>query len=88
MARPILSEYGPDTPKKMASRMSGSGQAGSKPLPYDPPKGPIGLGNSGPGLGGVNYGNCGTQGPKSIISETSGSVGLHGNNRGMGSNRG
>lgn len=33
-----------------------------KPLPYDPPKGPAPQGREGPGLGGTNYGNCGSQG--------------------------
>lgn len=62
MARDILSEYGPDTHKPQASRMSKNGPAESGSCSYSPPKGPIGIGHSGPGLGGTNYGNAGTQG--------------------------
>jgi hypothetical protein len=39
---------------------------GGKPekqeLPYSPPQGPKGQSNTGPGLGGTNHGQCGTQG--------------------------
>lgn len=33
-----------------------------KPLPYSPPVGPTSQSHQGPGLGGTNHGNCGTQG--------------------------
>jgi hypothetical protein len=41
-----------------------------------------------PGLHGDNCGNCGTQGyTGEIHKQTSGSPGIHGTNRGMGTNR-
>jgi hypothetical protein len=41
-----------------------------------------------PGLHGDNCGNCGTQGyTGEIHKQTSGSPGIHGSNRGMGTNR-
>lgn len=45
------------------NRTSNGGQQTPKDLPYSPPQGPKGItqGN-GPGLGGANHGNCGTQG--------------------------
>ena len=89
MARDILREYGPDSPANQKPRASSGGVTQAKSLPYSPPKGPIGIGHSGPGLGGVNLGNCGTQGESYCETDgPSGSPGLHGNNRGMGSNRG
>lgn len=39
----------------------GGGKPEVKPLPYSPPKGPKGQDHKGPGLGGNNCGNCGTQ---------------------------
>ena len=64
MARDILSEYGPDTPKHEASRAECGGveMKDVKDIPYSPPKGPIGIGNRGPGLGGTNHGNAVDQG--------------------------
>lgn len=87
MARDILSEYGPDTPKPQERSMSKNGPVDDKPLRYSEPCGPIGIGHRGPGLGGTNLGNCGTQGNYDANCDTSGSPGLHGDNRGMGSNR-
>ena len=91
MARPILSEYGPDTPKSQAARAS---SGGIKPgqdrdvMNYSPPKGPIGISRVGVGLGGANLGNCGTQGSSGFSGDSpSGSAGLGGKNRGMGTNR-
>lgn len=61
MAREILGGFGPDTPKTQAPRITKNG-IDCKPLPYDPPKGPIGQSHNSPGLGGTNHGNAGTQG--------------------------
>ena len=41
-------------------RATNGGKQTPKPLPYDPPTGRCGSTN-GPGLGGTNYGTCGTQ---------------------------
>ena len=57
----ILNEYGPDSPANQKPRATNGGQMEKKELPYSPPQGPKGLGNSGPGLGGTNHTNCGTQ---------------------------
>ena len=86
MARDILSEYGPDSHQPQAARARSGGVTDAKSLPYSPPCGPIGIGHSGPGLGGENCGNAGTQGTRGP-RDTSGSPGLHGDNRGMGTNR-
>lgn len=59
MAKPIIG--GPDTSKPQVPRASSGGVESAKPLPYSPPKGPIGIMHSGPGLGGENCGNSGTQ---------------------------
>lgn len=65
MARDILGEYGPDSPMNQKPRATSGGVTEAKPLPYDPPKGPMGImGNERPGLGGTNHGNVGTQGKK------------------------
>lgn len=89
MARDILNEYGPDSPMNQKPRATSGGVTTAKPCDYSPPKGPIGIDHSGPGLGGANLGNCGTQGPSSARGDGSGgSPGLHGKNRGMGTNRG
>lgn len=37
------------------------GKPEKKDLPYCPPVGPQGQMKEGPGLGGTNHGNCGTQ---------------------------
>jgi len=38
------------------------GKPEPKELPYSPPQGPTGQMRQGPGLGGTNHGQCGTQG--------------------------
>ncbi len=62
MSRDILSEYGPDSSQPQKARSECGGVKESKELPYDPPKGPSGQMRQGPGLGGTNHGNCGSQG--------------------------
>lgn len=89
MARDILSEYGPDSPQHQRARATHGGQMPVQDVrDYKHPQGPMGItGNERPGLGGDNYGNCGTQGPEARRPGESGSPGLHGTNRGMGTNR-
>jgi hypothetical protein len=45
------------------------------------------MGNNHPGLGGHNYGNCGTQGPYGAMGRESGKPGIANHNYGHGSNR-
>ena len=88
--RDILSEYGPDAYKPQASRATCGGVKMADKVDvrnYQPPQGPIGIGRNSVGLGGTNYGNCGTQGERSPRGGESGSAGLGGDNEGMGSNR-
>ena len=89
MARPILSEYGPDANKPQAPRARSGGVTSARDvMGYKPPQGPIGISRTGVGLGGANLGNCGTQGPSSDRGDgAGGSPGLHGDNEGMGTNR-
>jgi len=42
---------------------SNGGKPEVKPMPYSPPVGPKGQ-TTGPGIGGTNHGNCGTQGKR------------------------
>ena len=90
MARPILSEYGPDAYKPQADRASSGGVKQARDvMGYKPPQGPIGIEHRSVGLGGANLGNCGTQGPSASTGDgAGGSPGLHGRNKGMGTNRG
>ena len=88
MARPILSEYGPDAKKRQAGRAKTGGFTSARDvMGYDPPQGPTSISNRGPGLGGDNFGNCGVQGPKAIRPREGGGVGLGGENKGKGMNR-
>lgn len=64
MADDILSMYGRDSGAKQAARATNGGQQTPKELRYDPPKGPSGQMQQGPGLHGTNHGNCGTQGKR------------------------
>ena len=86
MARPILSEYGPDTAKKQAAKAKTGGVKSARDvMGYKAPTGPTSLGNRGPGLGGEVYEqglqNCGFR------SREGGSAGLGGKNKGSGVNR-
>lgn len=86
----ILGMYGPNSSQPMAKRAKGGGDMPERDvMNYRPPSIPgwDPKGSVGPGIGGVNYGNCGTQGPKAIKPESGGMVGLGGEKLGMGTNR-
>ena len=61
MNKDILGQFGPE--RSSGSRATNGGKQDPKPLPYSPPVGPKGQ-TSGPGIGGTNHGNCGTQGKR------------------------
>lgn len=90
MARDILSEYGNDANKPQAPRATNGGKMPVRDVHnYQPPQGPKHIMNTGVGLkGGTNYGSCGTQERTSLRPQSSGSPGLHGDNKGHGTNRG
>jgi hypothetical protein len=86
----ILSMYGRDSHMPQARRASSGGKTMADKcdvMDYQPPQGPTNINNRQVGLGGDNYGNCGTQGQKAIHRAEGGSAGLHGKDRGMGTNR-
>lgn len=59
MADDILSMYGNNTPQPQKPPAKSGGVMQAKPMPYDPPKGPLNM------MGGydvTNHGNCGSQG--------------------------
>lgn len=58
------------------------GKPNVRPAPYSPPQGPKDQMRQGPGLGGDNYGQCGTQGFYGGSPQTSGRPGLGGTNHG------
>lgn len=58
------------------------GKPNVKDLRYSPPQGPMDQSRQGPGLGGTNHGNCGTQGETRISDRESGSPGIGGSNHG------
>ena len=77
MARPILSEYGPDANKPQAARATSGGVTSARDVrAYQPPMGPTSINNpQSPGLHGDNYGI--TNGPDRPSRE-GGKIGLHG----------
>ena len=77
MARPILSEYGPDADKPQAAPCTRGGVMQAKELPYASPVGPTTFGHNSPGLANRNnYGNAGSQGKYSNEITTSGAPGI------------
>lgn len=62
MSKDTLSEYGSDVSHPQAPRATNGGQVPVRDVHnYRPPVGPKGMTHEGPGLGGDNHGNCGTQ---------------------------
>ena len=55
--------YTNPAPTPQVPPATNGGQVEPKPIPYSPPVGPKST-TTGPGLGGTNYGNCGTQGKR------------------------
>jgi hypothetical protein len=85
MARDILGEYGPEANKPQAARATSGGEKTARDvMGYRPPQGPIGIGDSGPGLHGDNHGNASCP----VAGRGSGSAGLHGTTKPGGSQRG
>ena len=77
MARPILSEFGPDASKPQAPCATRGGVMEAKTLPYSPPVGPTTFSHNSPGLANRNnYGNAGSQGKYSNPITTSGAPGI------------
>ena len=77
MARPILSESGPDADKPQAAPCTRGGVMQAKELPYASPVGPTTFGHNSPGLANRNnYGNAGSQGKYSNEITTSGAPGI------------
>ncbi len=74
MARSILNEFGQDTPKFQAPRITKNGPADcGDVMSYGTPAGPKYMMNTGVGLrGGTNFGNAGSQGKSSISAEGGG----------------
>ena len=90
MARDILSGFGPDSSNPQVPRITKNGPVAVRGVNrYSPPQGPIGIDRTpGPGLGGYNCGNSGSQGARHSTGDgAGGSPGLHGDNCGMGENR-
>lgn len=59
MSKDVMAGY-PPSKSQGSQRASNGGQITPKPLPYSPPMGPKGQ-THGPGIGGTNHGNAGTQ---------------------------
>ena len=61
MSDKIFKDY-PSSGRQGTKTVSGTHETTrAKPLPYSTPVGPKGQDHKGPGLGGTNHGNCGTQ---------------------------
>jgi hypothetical protein len=83
MARDVMS----GGPRRAESRAKSGGFTSARDVQgYRKPQGPTSIGNRKVGLGGDNYGVCGTQSHYAGPSE-SGSPGLHGMRKGHGSQR-
>jgi len=80
MARPILSEYGPDASKPQAPRATCGGVTMSEKkdvMNYASPVGPTTFQHNSPGLANRNnYGNSGSQGKYQNPISTSGAPGI------------
>jgi len=88
MARGILSEYGRDAHKSQAPRATAGGIMRARDVNnYKKPQGPTSISNKRVGLGGENFGYCGTQGHHHTPSGQSGGPGLGGERKRKGSQR-
>lgn len=59
----ILKQFGQDSSQPQQPRAKDGGELEpDAQIPYCPPVGPSGQMKQGPGIGGTNHGNCGTQG--------------------------
>lgn len=88
MAREILGGFGPERDIQGNRASGGGAQTPRDVMNYAAPQGPTTFSHKGPGLANHNnYGNCGSQGTSSTSATSSGSPGLHGTDRGMGTNR-
>jgi hypothetical protein len=80
MARPILSEYGPDADKPQAAPCTKGGvmmEDKKDVMGYAAPVGPTTFGHNNPGLAQRNnYGNAGSQGKYGLDINTSGNPGV------------
>lgn len=86
MAGDILGYNAKPGPQK-AKAKSGGETSARDVRAYKTPYGPSSLGNSGPGLGGDNFGNAGSQGKNSLRCGEGGSPGLGGKKHSSGSQR-
>ena len=88
MARGILSEYGRDAHKPQAPRATTGGITRARDVnKYQKPQGPTSIGNKKVGLGGENFGYCGTQGQHDVGTSQSGKPGLGGDRKRKGSQK-
>lgn len=87
MARPILSEFGPDSYKPQAEPASCGGVLKARDvMNYQPPTGPINQKRPGPGLKGGTYLG---EGPRFMDHDpVTGSPGIHGTNYGNAGSQG
>jgi len=81
MARPILSEYGPE--RTVGPKSLPGGVTSAKPLPYSPPTGIKNMGH-GPGANATVH-KAGSQGSHGSGASTSGSPGIGGTRHSDGS---
>jgi hypothetical protein len=88
MARGILSEYGRDANKPQVPRATKGGITRARDVNnYQKPQGPTSISNKRVGLGGENFGYCGSQGHHHAPGGQSGGPGLGGERKRKGSQK-